>query len=148
MPNGRNSLPFAAQQYALVTLYPTSQCVTRRDRLVWRGELQPTPLSRLYRVCIEYEMRQVPNVFVVEPLLRKIADAGFSKDRKLPHVYPEQGDPLCLYNGLREWNSARLIARSIVPWTCLWLQFFEVWVNTNTWEGSGAPYGQESKAAA
>lgn len=93
-------------------------------------------------------MRGVPQVFVTQPSLREIADAGTIKERKLPHVYPRDGDPLCLFTGLAEWNSSKLIARTTVPWTCLWLQFFEVWVITNTWEGSGAAYGEDVKAAA
>lgn len=116
--------------------------------MIWQGQVQPTPLSRIYRVRIQYEMRTMPRVYVVEPSLREIADSGFARDRKLPHVYPIEGDPLCLYGGLSEWNSSKLIAMTTVPWACLWLQFFEVWVVTNTWEGTGAPYGDDGKTAA
>lgn len=31
-------------------------------------------------------------------------------------------------------------AETTVPWASLWLRFFELWLVTNTWEGSGAPY--------
>ncbi len=93
----------------------------------------PSPLGRTYRVRIEYQEQSVPEVRVIDPDLRILAG-----DRKLPHIYP--GDPplLCLYlPGTREWSPDLLIATTIVPWTYLWLFFFEEWLLTNEWKGGG-----------
>jgi hypothetical protein len=137
-PFGPKELSLAQQQYWLSALYPESACKIMGNRLEWRGTVQPSEVSRSYVVRILYKPGTTPRVYVDAPSLRALADAGHSADRKLPHVYPEAGDPLCLFQGSGEWNSSKLIAKTTLPWTSLWLEFFELWVMTNTWEGSGA----------
>jgi hypothetical protein len=138
-PYGRQSLSLSQQQFSLKSLYPDSTCRSSRGVLEWLGRLQPSELGRSYSVSIRYEVGATPQVNVVSPSLREIADGGHSVGRRLPHVYSNAGDPLCLFFGKDEWNSCKLLARTTVPWTSLWLEFFEVWAATNTWEGSGAP---------
>ena len=47
-------------------------------------------------------------------------------------------DRLCLYlPGTGEWTSDKPIALTIVPWTSLWLYFYEVWRATGEWLGGG-----------
>lgn len=141
------TLTLAQQQFALNVTYPGTECRVHRGVLTWRGWLQPTPLSRPYQVLIRYDGWCTPRVYVKRPALREIADAGFASGRSLPHVYPEKEDPLCLFEGEKEWNRGKFIAKTTVPWASLWLYYFEIWVMTNTWEGSGAPYSGRVKAA-
>ena len=95
----------------------TTDVTVRRGRLLWRGELRPSPLSRTYSVQLVYPGGdRTPAVTVVRPRLR-------SKDlTKLPHVYP--GDELCLCYPW-QWGAGQLIARTIVPWSAEWLLHFE-----------------------
>src|SRR6267143_4052981 len=62
------------------------------------GDLQPTPMSILYRIRVTYRLQKDPEVHVVQPALRDRS----SKDR-IPHVYP--GNRLCLFlTGVGEWR--------------------------------------------
>ncbi|MHC5824828.1 MAG: hypothetical protein ACYT04_55545, partial [Nostoc sp.] len=36
---------------------------------VWRGTLQPSPLSQKYRVAVSYKLNSYPNVKVISPAL-------------------------------------------------------------------------------
>jgi hypothetical protein len=36
-----------------------------------------------------------------------------------------------------EWNSSRFISETIVPWTSLWLFYFEEWLLSDEWKGGG-----------
>lgn len=104
-----------------------------RRNLVWQFPATPSPLSRTYRVRIQYQEQSVPEARVIDPDLQTLAG-----ERKLPHTYP--GDPprLCLYLPCTgEWSPDLLIAATIVPWTYLWLFFFEEWLLTNEWKGGG-----------
>ena len=56
----------------------------------------------------------------------------------IPHrneFVPVSGDPLCLFFGMHEWNPSMSLTDTI-PWTSLWLRFFEAWLVPNTWEWS------------
>lgn len=146
-PRGRQTLSLPQQQFALRQIYPHADCPIYRGVLTWRTTIQPSSLSRSYDVLLRYDGWRIPRVYVVRPSLREIADGGFAPERPLPHVYPEEGNPLCLFQGVEEWNPSKSIAYTTIPWISLWLMFFEIWVVTNTWEGSGAPYTAAPKAA-
>lgn len=107
----------------------TSAVTIKRSRLVWRGALQPTPLSRTYTVALAYAVGPaVPEVTVVYPELRT------EEVRDLPHVY--RGDVLCLCYPW-EWHAGMLIARTIIPWASEWLLHFEIFRATGCWHGGG-----------
>ena len=53
---------------------------------------------------------------------------------KLPHVYGS--DTLCLCYPC-EWDSTKLIARTLVPWASEWLLYYEFWRATGMWLGGG-----------
>jgi hypothetical protein len=45
---------------------------------------------------------------------------------------------LCLYlPSADEWMPTQLIAETIVPWTSLWLFYYETWHATGEWLGGG-----------
>lgn len=128
------------QQQRLLTVYPGSFCVVRGDELAWQGTIQPEETSRCYLANVSYRAGLTPRVRIIRPSLHEIVSMSGRPGRTLPHTYREPGDPLCLFVGAHEWNPNLLIAETTVPWASLWLRFFELWLVTNTWEGSGAPY--------
>ena len=123
-----------AQQLAGLTgLYPTGSGRLEPGRLLWEGSLRPSPFSREYLVRIDYRQGYFPRTRVIEPTLRSLAG-----NRKIPHIYREPDDPLCLFWApAKEWNCSRSIARTIVPWTSEWLFHFEAWLFTGEWDGGG-----------
>lgn len=125
----------------LLEAYPRSFCIVRNGELLWQGRLQPEPAGREYLVNVVYGPTPfVPLAYVVDPDPNVLVAASALPGRKLPHVYNLHRDPLCLFTGFGlEWSPSDWIAKTTVPWTSLWLKFFEIWLGTNTWEGSGGP---------
>ena len=121
--------PLGQQVGALKGAYPDAQVSFSRQTIVWVGELQPTPLSRVYRVRVEYQPQHGrPKVTVLDPPL-ELADGKTS----LPHVF--HGGDLCLHL-FGEWNEGRLLT-DIIPWASEWLYFYELWLATGEWFGGG-----------
>ncbi len=129
--NSKKSPPMTIpiQSFHLKAAFPESRTtMNERNRLVWTGKLQPTPLSSVYTVQIIYKLGDKPQVRVLEPKL--VSPEGV----RLPHVFT--GNLLCLYRSkYGEWNSTMSLATSIVSWTSLWLSHYEVWRVTGTWCG-------------
>ncbi|PWV46219.1 hypothetical protein [Chitinophaga sp. S165] len=123
------------QEGALLSYFPDSAVLrTGEQQLVWEGELQPTALSRRYRVRLTYNRTKGISVNVVSPKLELAAGAT-----KLPHVYSTAEQKLCLYYPMdREWHSGLLMAKTIIPWASEWLFYYETWVLTGgKWLGGG-----------
>jgi hypothetical protein len=114
---------------ALERLPVTTSVTIDRGRLSWRGELQPSPLSDIYTVHIDYALgAKTPTVTVLRPELR-------AEDvESLPHVYTK--DHLCLYYPW-QWTDDKLITRTILPWASEWLFHYEIWKATGAWHGGG-----------
>jgi hypothetical protein len=105
----------------------------KRGRLCWDFTAQPSAMSRTYRVRLEYDSWDAPRVFVRSPDLVTLAGG-----RRLPHVYSQRPTRLCLYlPGSGNWHRGLSLAATIVPWTYLWLYYFEDWLATNEWKGGG-----------
>lgn len=98
--------------------------------LRWRGTLRPTAESPEYTVVITHPFDQVPSVRVGKPRLRDAA----------PHRYGDGS--LCLY-WPKEWRWTRSasLAATMVPWTALWLYYYEIWLVTGDWLGPSSPHG-------
>lgn len=132
----------AAQQHYLLraTAAVGGRGQLKRDRLRWEFCARPSPMSREYRLVLEYTMWDVPRVIVVSPDLRELA-----RGRKLPHVYSECPILLCLYlPRTGEWHRGLSLAATVVPWAYLWLYYFEEWLLTDEWTGGGVHPGEES----
>ena len=96
-----------------------------------RGTLQPTARSDQYLVEIKYQLKKFPCIYVLQPTLVK----NFKGDA-IPHIYP--GEKLCLHQPkYYEFRFSDLIANTIIPWTSLWLYYYEVWHVTGEWLGGG-----------
>ncbi len=111
-----------------------------RGKLVWRYERQPTIYSRTYSVRVTQKEGDIPDVYVDAPDLSLLADG-----RKLPHIYAERPPRLCLYfPKTKEWSSSDRIDETLLPWTDLWLYYYEDWLFFDDWKGSGEhPDGSE-----
>ena len=96
---------------------------------VWIGTLQPTPLSPIYKIKIVELRHSFPHVYVLEPKIVKDA----------PHLYSDRS--LCLFFPKDfSWSKKSLIAETIVPWTALWLYFYEWWLKTGFWYGESVEH--------
>lgn len=107
-------------------------------RLEWHFHAQPTPLSRTYQVTLVLERDGTPDVRVVDPALRLLAG-----ERDLPHIYHDP-DRLCLYlPGTGQWDARKRLDLTIIPWTHLWLIYFEEWLVSDDWKGGGKHPGED-----
>lgn len=136
----KKKLSLAHQDFRMRTLHPQFTSRLGRGTIVWIGSITPTEDSRTYTVKVEYRSSSNPLVSVIDPPLQKRSD-----DRPIPHIYA--GDYLCLYKPkYLEWTSQDYIAETIVPWTSLWLYFYEVWLATGEWLGGGEhPLGKPDR---
>ena len=121
-----------AQQVARMSaLHPQFRVSWRGPKARWSGIVQPTALSRRYRVDLRYDDGAAPTVEVVEPRL-----AGRPDNPSIPHVY--EGNRPCLYRpNTGEWDPLQFIAETVVPWLVLWLFYYEIWQATGEWLGGG-----------
>lgn len=111
---------------SLHILYRFPGFTYRRERgvAVWRGTLQPRPLSPHYRIAVRYKPSSPPIVEVIAPALAP----------KAPHLWRDK--TLCLYYPKENpWQRDMLIATTILPWTALWLYYYELWLDTGKWLG-------------
>ena len=109
----------------------------RRERLTWRFAARPSALGRSYDARIEYGQCGPADVFIDSPDLHALAEG-----RKLPHVYSSHPPELCLYlPGAFEWGRHLRLDQTIVPWTGLWLFYFEEWLWSDDWKGGGMHSG-------
>src|SRR5438067_11068860 len=127
----QRDLTLGQQAYAMGLRCPAFQCHIASNSIMWTGNIQPSELSSQYVVRICYVLGKSPRVSVIHPALRRRKDG-----EKIPHLYP--GNYLCLYHPrYGEWVATMFIADTIIPWTALWLYYYEVWHATGTWYGSG-----------
>jgi hypothetical protein len=125
----------AAQQFFNLRANPicAGEGRVHAGQLSWRYETSPSTLSRRYRVRIEFRHGGDPDAFIDDPDLGLLAG-----HRPLPHVYAQKPTRLCLYLPHRyEWQSWMRIDQSVVPWTALWLFYFEYWLASGEWKGGG-----------
>jgi hypothetical protein len=104
--------------------------ISGHETFTWNGNVQPTPLNEIYKIRIRYKLGCYPEVIVKEPKLQ-------GRDGQLiPHMYEQKR--LCLFNPHKlEWNTRMRIADTILPWTSLWLYYYEIWLATGQWLGGG-----------
>ena len=58
--------------------------------------------------------------------------------KDLPHVYEQEPPRLCLFlPWTGEWNPQRTLVETMLPWSVLWLYYFEVWLRSGEWTGGG-----------
>jgi len=128
MPRGPAARSLAQQAFALHASFPRERADLSSKRLIWRGTITPTPLSRSYLVSITYRIGRFPDVRVLTPALE------CRPHKSIPHLFSSRA--LCLHLE-DEWSSDMLIVHTTVPWTSEWLLNYEIWLATGTWYGGG-----------
>lgn len=124
-------LTLVKQGYLVSVTHPEFRVTYKRALLACEGVIKPTAMSKEYLVKITYRLNHHPEVTVLRPTLHARPDGT-----PVPHTY--EGGRLCLYTpGLGEWDPGKHIAETILPWTSLWLYFYEVWLVSGEWLGGG-----------
>ncbi len=117
--------------------YPNFSVILGKNSLTAVGKLQPTSRSNVYTVEIKYHFRKDPTIHVLRPELI----VNFNGE-KIPHTYP--GNALCLFRPkYAEFKYSDYISTTIIPWTSLWLYYYEVWHVTGEWLGGGEHPNEE-----
>ena len=131
----KKSLHLATQERLLKKYFPGGICSSPKPTtLIWEGYLKPTAFSREYKIRMEYEITGTPNVYVIEPKKLALPSGKIA----LEHVYDQIKQKLCLfYPNNKEWKNNMVIATTIIFWTCEWLYFYEIWLETSEWKGGG-----------
>lgn len=119
--------------------YSGTTYTVNKGKVVVNIFLQPSEGSMKYKVKLLAKVGSTKvDVFVVEPNIREL-----KKKLSIPHLYPNGS--LCLYYpDYNEWNVEELWADTLIPWTCLWLYFFELWLVTGEWLGGGIHPGERN----
>lgn len=126
----KQPISLAHQVLEMRKYFPNLKASWHKNVVRWVGVLQPGALTQRYRIQITHQLHRNPEVVVLNPKL--VADAT----GKIPHTYP--GRRLCLFHpDKQEWNQQKYIATTIVPWTSLWLTYYELWRVTGDWLGGG-----------
>lgn len=125
------SLTILQQANILKSALPNSEIVIKRDFLLnWTGTLKPTYFSSVYNVNMSYHINQRPDVRVLSPELVK------RDGESIPHLFSD--GTLCLFRmKYFEWNPRMYLLDTILPWTSLWLFYYEMWLSTGRWLGGG-----------
>ena len=107
---------------------------------IWIGDLKPINGSPMYKVKITYSTNTPPQVTIISPKLYLAKG-----QTRLPHVY--SGDELCLFDpDKKEWTFDKFIADTIIPWTNLWLFYYDDWLYTGKWRGGGRHPNKKQKS--
>lgn len=94
--------------------------------------MKPTSVSREYKIKLTARQnRQRVDIFIMEPKVNQ-----YENGKKVPHLYSDGS--LCLfYPKYNEWKYNDLWTETLIPWTSLWLYYYEVWQETGEWLGGG-----------
>ncbi len=128
------------QHLHVVHRFPGFSRVGLRGATEWRGALQPRDTSPAYTVAVRvrHAVGSVPQTRVLSPALAPDA----------PHLYAD--GTLCLYWPQEwRWRCDALIAETLLPWTALWLYYYELWLDCGEWLGPSShdgPKGRENAA--
>jgi hypothetical protein len=121
----------AQQVSSIRSKYPNFIVTFNGISLKAEGKLQPTSRSDIYTIEIKYYINKPIQIRVLDPVL--IMNV---KGEPIPHMYSQE--TLCLFMPkYNEFRRVDFISDTIVPWTSLWLYYYEVWHSTNEWLGGG-----------
>lgn len=124
-------LPAAFQVQILQKMLPTIRCHTNRDSIQWTGQIEPLPICDTYTIKVDYTTGGYPQVRVLSPEL--VVAPG---RKVIPHMFDQE--ILCLFRGRnRHWHPGDGFNRNIIPWTSMWLYYYEIWLATGEWHGGG-----------
>ncbi len=132
-------LSIAKQGARLKRLIPDSKLQLNKNiSLTWTGTIQPGAASDVYTIRIRYKLSKRPIVHVVTP------DLLPRNGERMPHLF--EGDDLCLFRRkYNEWKPSMALAETILPWSSLWLLYYEIWHATGVWCGSKQEHPRNGK---
>ena len=112
--------------------FPTAQTKFSSGKAEVYLKVRPTSASIEYEIKIVARTnRQTVDIFVVNPKI-----GLYENERRVPHMY--SNGALCLYYPeYNEWNYTDSWAETLIPWTSLWLFYYEIWFETGEWLGGG-----------
>ena len=95
-------------------------------------KIKPTELSVEYTIKIVARTNyNKVGIFVISPKVER-----YENGKKVPHLYLDGS--LCLYYpGYHEWKYTDSWAETLIPWSSLWLFYYEIWQETGEWLGGG-----------
>lgn len=107
--------------------------VARTGKIITvKGTIQPDGLCRSYDFLIKYKFLNSPEVWIVNPDIEYDFNIHMYKDSK----------QLCLFHPTKApWKPKYSLSDTIIPWTCAWLLYYELWLLTGTWQGEEADHG-------
>lgn len=141
---------FRKHQYTLADLINNCNEIKRRysevsysvnkGKVMVDIQLKPSEGSMRYSVRLIAKIGSTNvDVFVITPNICEL-----KKKLTVPHLYPNGS--LCLYYpDYGEWNPNDFWADTLIPWACLWLYYFELWLATGKWLGGGIHPGDAKK---
>jgi len=138
-----SSIEMRHQIGSIQSYFPNGQFIHKGGRkIIWEGDITPTPNSLTYRIRINYSFKDGVSVYVINPKPLALANGK----TQLPHIYSHEEQRLCLYypDG-NEWNHSKYLVHTIFPWTSEWLFHYELWLVTGTWHGGGKHPSIEEK---
>ncbi|KAA6339088.1 hypothetical protein EZS27_012949 [termite gut metagenome] len=129
-----SKISIANQAGAIRSYFPDGCLYSSKDKLVWIGDITPSPISLTYTIKITYSYKDGVKAYVANPKPLPLATVK----SRLPHVYSHEEQRLCLYypSG-KEWDSSKYLVHTIFPWASEWLFYYELWVVTGNWLGGG-----------
>ena len=119
----------------LLNIKKTYNCIRSRFK---KGQLEIFLKIKPSVVSVEYTIKLTArlnglgvNVFVVSPQINRTENG-----KSVPHMF--SNGSLCLfYPKYNEFNHTDLWSETIIPWTALWLFYYEIWKETGEWLGGG-----------
>ena len=105
-----------------------------QNHLVWKGIIQPTPLSLPYSVEVNYRLGERPVVFVSGSNLKRLNSPSFPHHFKI--FSNENKVEICLYRH-SDFTKKDFLSATIIPWAIEWLYYYEIWLATGEWCGGG-----------
>jgi hypothetical protein len=125
------TLSIAVQAGAMRSKYPQFKTTISATSMKIKGEISPSSRSCTYSFVLKYTLKKTPKIWIVSPELKENRIG-----EKPPHIYKEGN--LCLYQPkYHEFKDSHFLFETIIPWTSLWLYFYETWLITDEWLGGG-----------
>jgi len=108
-----------------------------KNYFYWEFDANPSTFSKIYRVLLVWDFKYVvPNVYILN---NELCVVGLT--HRIPHIYCKEKIKLCLYfPDYNEFDRTMSLCESVIPWTYLWLQYYEEWLYSGEWKGGDAPH--------
>lgn len=114
--------------------YDFLECSINHNKLICKGETQPTDLSSKYLFELKYDGINNPRVYVKNPVIEYNDDI---------HMFPKD-NALCLFHSESDdfiWDPKKHnLYNTIIPWTQEWFIFYELYLITGKWEHPFHPH--------